>query len=74
VEVRELLTSKNGKRIVYRFPYPTNDQQEIAYLLSCGATAVRTPVVLQPKAPASKPKTPAIVNNEPLKGGVRSEV
>ena len=58
-EARELTTVLGGRLTTFQFPYTTNDQQEIDYLLRQGAKSKRTLT--------SRPTYP--YNVEPLKGG-----
>lgn len=74
-EVRVLVTTKNGRYKAYRFPYTTNDQQEIDYLLRRGATAKRPkPMVVKTKPATAKsgpayPPYKSFRRYEPLEGG-----
>ena len=62
VKVNELAATVGGRRKTFHFPYTTNDQQEIDFLLSVGARP-HPPVARSERAPM-KPS-----NEEPLKGG-----
>jgi hypothetical protein len=69
-EVREHLTSKNGRRKVYHFPYTTTDQQEIDYLLKRGAKATRPkPVTITTLPLRPAPPEVSYTAREPLEGG-----
>lgn len=76
---KELTTTLNGKAKTFRFPYTTNDQEEINYLLSRGATVKKPPAFVKKppvvptvqnvqKVQIEPPYRPSI-NFEPLKGG-----
>jgi len=62
MEVNELTSTVGGRRKTFRFPYATNDQQEIAFLLLRGAQARRVVARLE-----RVPMQPS--NDMPLEGG-----
>ncbi len=64
-EVRVLARTVEGRMKTFRFPYTTEDEQEIDYLLRRGAKPRRaTP----PRRPPARPLRSASIN-QPLEGG-----